>query len=69
MSGGGVGLPSGGVAELKNLGIQQGADLDSKYMKANKDEEGSKSKACWKLTITFKEINGKTSARTHMSLG
>ncbi|KAL8988419.1 MAG: hypothetical protein Q9177_002509 [Variospora cf. flavescens] len=57
MSGGGVGLPSGGVAELKNLAIHQGADIDTKHMKANKDEEGSKSRPCWKLTITFKEIN------------
>ncbi|KAL8968963.1 MAG: hypothetical protein Q9197_004590 [Variospora fuerteventurae] len=69
MSGGGVGLPSGGVAELKNLAIQRGSNIDTKYMKANKDEEGSKSKPCWKLTITFKEINGKTSARADMSLG
>ncbi|KAL8880835.1 MAG: hypothetical protein Q9198_001832, partial [Flavoplaca austrocitrina] len=34
-SGGGLGLPSGGVAELKNLVIQQGKDLDTKHMKAN----------------------------------
>ncbi|KAL9009421.1 MAG: hypothetical protein Q9173_005551 [Seirophora scorigena] len=56
MSGGGVGLPAGGVAELKNLAVQQGADLDTKYMKANVEDNG-KSKPCWKLTITFKETN------------
>ncbi|KAL9633738.1 MAG: hypothetical protein Q9204_003270 [Flavoplaca sp. TL-2023a] len=51
-SGGGLGLPSGGVAELRNLVIQQGKDLDTKYMKANSEETNSKH--CWKFTITFK---------------
>ncbi|KAL8976484.1 MAG: hypothetical protein Q9205_007510 [Flavoplaca limonia] len=51
-SGGGLGLPSGGVAELKNLVIQQGKDLDTKHMKANCEETNSKH--CWKFTITFK---------------
>ncbi|KAI4092076.1 MAG: hypothetical protein LQ344_003731 [Seirophora lacunosa] len=56
ITGGGVGLPTGGVAELKNLAVQQGADLDTKYMKANVEDNG-KSKPCWKLTVTFKETN------------
>lgn len=46
------------MAELKNLAVQQGADLDTKYMKANVEDNG-KSKPCWKLTVTFKETNGK----------
>ncbi|KAL8935897.1 MAG: hypothetical protein Q9211_004456 [Gyalolechia sp. 1 TL-2023] len=53
ISGGGLGLPSGGVAELKGLAIQLGKDLDIKHMKANVEE--AKSKCCWKLTIMFKE--------------
>ncbi|KAL9039237.1 MAG: hypothetical protein Q9180_002650 [Flavoplaca navasiana] len=55
-SGGGLGLPSGGVAELKNLVIQQGKDLDTKHMKANCEETNSKH--CWKFTITFKIASG-----------
>ncbi|CAL8581885.1 hypothetical protein XPA_007565 [Xanthoria parietina] len=51
-SGGGLGLPTGGVVELKSLTIQQGKDLDTKYMKANSEEVNPKS--CWKFTITFK---------------
>ncbi|KAL8659408.1 MAG: hypothetical protein Q9226_000435 [Calogaya cf. arnoldii] len=52
VSGGGLGLPTGGVAELKSLAIQQGKDLDTKHMKANTDEVNSKSR--WKFTVTFK---------------
>ncbi|KAL8830148.1 MAG: hypothetical protein Q9170_005869 [Blastenia crenularia] len=55
VSGGGLGLPSGGVAELKGLSIQQGKDLDIKHMQANV-EDGANSKSCWKVTITFKEM-------------
>ncbi|KAL8783513.1 MAG: hypothetical protein Q9213_004559 [Squamulea squamosa] len=51
LSGGGLGLPTGGVAELKGLAVQQGKDLDTKHMKANTEEANSK--PCWKLTITF----------------
>ena len=58
-SGGGLGLPSGGVAELKNLVIQQGKDLDTKHMKANSEETNSKH--CWKCTITFKIASGQYS--------
>ncbi|KAL8934869.1 MAG: hypothetical protein Q9216_005691 [Gyalolechia sp. 2 TL-2023] len=54
ISGGGLGLPSGGVAELKGLAVQLGKDLDIKHMKANVEGE-AKLKSCWKLTITFKE--------------
>lgn len=54
ISGGGLGLPSGGVAELKGLTVQLGKDLDIKHMKANMQED-EKSKSSWKLTITFKE--------------
>ncbi|KAL8948378.1 MAG: hypothetical protein Q9222_005434 [Ikaeria aurantiellina] len=57
VSGGGLGLPTGGVAELKGLAIQQGKDLDTKHMKANVKEE-SKSKPCWKFTVVFKEAGG-----------
>lgn len=58
ISGGGLGLPSGGVAELKGLAVQLGKDLDIKHMKANVEDE-ARSKSCWKLTITFKETGGK----------
>ncbi|KAI4245369.1 MAG: hypothetical protein LQ352_006574 [Teloschistes flavicans] len=54
-SGGGAGLPSGGVAELKGLAIQQGKDLDTKHMQAN-SPDGVISKPCWKFTVTFKEF-------------
>ncbi|KAL8712594.1 MAG: hypothetical protein Q9220_003125 [cf. Caloplaca sp. 1 TL-2023] len=56
-SGGGLGMPTGGVAELKGLAIQQGKDLDTKHMKANPKEE-SNSKPCWKFTVMFKEAGG-----------
>ncbi|KAL8775660.1 MAG: hypothetical protein Q9209_000156 [Squamulea sp. 1 TL-2023] len=51
VTGGGLGLPTGGVAELKSLAIQQGKDLDRKHMKANTEEANPK--PCWKLTIMF----------------
>ena len=54
---GGLGLPTGGVAELKNLMVQQGRDLDTKHMKANGAEE-TNSKHRWKFTITFKIASG-----------
>ncbi|KAL8728955.1 MAG: hypothetical protein Q9166_005050 [cf. Caloplaca sp. 2 TL-2023] len=55
-SGGGLGLPTGGVAELKGLAIQQGKDLDTKHMRANTADEASP-RPCWKVTVTFKEAN------------
>lgn len=58
-SGGGLGLPSGGVAELEGLTVQLGKDLDIKHMKANAGEE-EKSKSSWKLVITFKETGRKS---------
>lgn len=61
----GLGLPAGGVAELKNLTVQRGADLDTKYMKVNVEEEGNP-KPCWKITITFKETSGKSGRLTHL---
>lgn len=60
MTGGGIGLPSGGVAELKGLVVQQGEDLDTKHMIANVKDEKANIKACWKFTITFKESSGKS---------
>lgn len=58
MTGGGIGLPTGGVAELKGLVVQQGKDLDTKHMMANVGDEKANAKACWKFTITFKESHG-----------
>ncbi|KAL8997793.1 MAG: hypothetical protein Q9169_003042 [Polycauliona sp. 2 TL-2023] len=55
-SGGGLGLPTGGVAELKRLAVQQGKDLDTKHMKANSEEDHSR--PCWKFTINFKIPGG-----------
>lgn len=57
-SGGGLVLPAEGVAELKNLAIQQGPDLDTKYMNANLNGEAS-SKPSWKVRVTFKNTKGK----------
>ncbi|KAL8805454.1 MAG: hypothetical protein Q9200_005419 [Gallowayella weberi] len=53
-SGGGLGLPTGGVVELKGLAFQQGKDLDTKHMEANSGEEAT-AKPCWKFSVTFKE--------------
>ncbi|KAL8804222.1 MAG: hypothetical protein Q9182_002676 [Xanthomendoza sp. 2 TL-2023] len=53
-SGGGLGLPTGGVVELKGLALRQGTDLDTKYMEANTDEAAT-AKPCWKCSVTFKE--------------
>ncbi|KAL8691651.1 MAG: hypothetical protein Q9218_003172 [Villophora microphyllina] len=58
-SGGGLGLPTGGVAELKGLAIHQGKDLDTKYMQAN-STEGAITKPCWKFIVTFKEPGGRS---------
>lgn len=59
MTGGGIGLPTGGVIELKGLAIQQGKDLDTKHMVANVGDGKANGKACWKFTIEFKETMGK----------
>ncbi|KAL8815669.1 MAG: hypothetical protein Q9223_005217 [Gallowayella weberi] len=56
-SGGGLGLPTGGVVELKGLAFQQGKDLDTKHMEANSGEEAT-AKPCWKFSVTFKEGAG-----------
>ena len=57
--GSGLGLPSGGVVEIKNLAVQQGTTLDTKYMRANVEEE-IVSKPCWKLVVTFKDMDGRS---------
>ncbi|KAL8716587.1 MAG: hypothetical protein Q9225_006097 [Loekoesia sp. 1 TL-2023] len=66
-SGGGLGLPTGGVAELKGLAVQQGKDLDTKHMKANTGEEAN-SKSCWKLTIIFKETGDRDATLRRRSI-
>ncbi|KAL9594835.1 MAG: hypothetical protein Q9219_006799 [cf. Caloplaca sp. 3 TL-2023] len=69
ITGGGLGLPSGGVAELKGLAVHQGLSLDVKSMRANTEKKANKEQAskeqanprsCWKMTITFKETSGKS---------
>ncbi|KAL8674467.1 MAG: hypothetical protein Q9168_001132 [Polycauliona sp. 1 TL-2023] len=59
---GDLGLRTGGIAELKRLAIQQGKDLDTKYMQANSEEVSSR--PCWKFTITFQVPSGKEHPRT-----